>query len=99
MRCTTVFVLLLCLTSFLQAAESSPDADERGTENVKTHVESVLGLVEKAMRSALFDLGEEVTFEYAERSQSLTVKYRTRKFMVHGGSRAGFTSVWPWSGR
>ena len=90
MRCTTVFVLLLCFASFLCAAESNQDAAERDTDqHVKAKPESVLHQAGKALRSALSDLGEEVRFDYAEHSTSLTVKYQSRKFTVHGGSKTG----------
>ncbi len=90
MRCTTVFVLLLCLASSLHAAESPQDIAERDTDhNVKAKPESVLHQAEKALRAALSDLKEEVTFEHANHSTSLTVKYQIRKFMVHGASMAG----------
>jgi hypothetical protein len=36
-----------------------------------------------------------VTFEYAEHSTSLTVKYQSRRFMVHGGSKTGAFSEKP----
>jgi hypothetical protein len=79
--------LLFCNISFACAADARREAAEPG--NVATNPESVLIQAEKALRRALADLGEEVTFEYAEHSRSLTVKYRPRKFMVHGGSKTG----------
>lgn len=42
-----------------------------------------------ALRSALGGLGAAVSFEYPEHLASLTVRYRTRTFMVHGGSKRG----------
>ena len=87
MRYAIMSALLFCNATFVCAAESKPDAVESG--NVTTKPESVLIQAEQALQSALADLGEAVTFEYAEHSRSLTVKYLSRKFMVHGGSKTG----------
>ena len=95
MRCVIMFVVLVCLISSSHPAESSQAEAERRADTVPTRPESCLHQAEKALRSALSGLTEEVTFEYAEHSPSLTVKYRCRKFMVHGGSKPGAFSEKP----
>ncbi len=44
---------------------------------------------EKAVRAVLADVNPEPLFEYSEHSESLVVKYRTRKFMVHSTTMTG----------
>ena len=44
---------------------------------------------EKALRAVLADVDPEPLFEYSEHSESLVVKYRTRKFMVHSTTKTG----------
>ncbi len=44
---------------------------------------------EKALRAVLADVDPEPLFEYSEHSESLIVKYRTRKFMVHRTTKIG----------
>jgi hypothetical protein len=89
MRCAVILALLLCPGSFVRAADSERDATGREPNESATQPEPVLLQVEKALRRALAGLDEEVTFRYEVHSPSLTVKYRTRTFMVHGGSKTG----------
>jgi len=87
MRRAIVPALLFCNASFGWAAESKQGAAESG--KATTNHESVLIQAEGALRRALADLGEEVAFDHAEHSRSLTVKYQSRTFMLHGGSKTG----------
>jgi hypothetical protein len=59
--------------------------------NVPNQRDPVLSLAEKAIKSslAISDPNLMLTFEYPKHSKSLVVKYKTRKFMIHSGSKIG----------
>jgi len=95
MRYAVVFILLFSSVSFACAAESKRDAAQRSPGKAEVKTESLLLRADKALRLALADLGEDVTIEHAKHSRSLTVKYRSRRFMVHGGSKTGAFSKEP----
>jgi len=44
---------------------------------------------EKTLRAVLVDVDPAPLFEFSEHSESLVVKYRTRKFMVHSTTKTG----------
>ena len=73
--------ILICasLVSLCSAQAEDPDAGPA----------PALLKAEKALRAALGDLDPEPSFEYSEHSESLIVKYRTRKFMVHTTTKSG----------
>jgi len=90
-----MFISLFCPVSLACAAESKHDAAERTPGKAEVKTESVLHRAETALHLALSDLGDDVTFERAKHSPSLTVRYRSRRFMVHGGSKTGAFSKEP----
>jgi|GEM_PF-3319827 len=49
----------------------------------------VLLKAEESLRAVLADIDPEPSFEYPKHTKSLIVKYRTRKFMIHHGSKIG----------
>jgi hypothetical protein len=60
-------------------------------DNAIPQRDPVLSLAEKAIKSAvaISDPNLMLTFEYPKHSKSLVVKYKTRKFMIHSGSKIG----------
>lgn len=58
-------------------------------EDATTQPDPALLKAEQTIRKVLADIDPEATFEYPEHTQTLLVKYRPRKFMIHGGSKIG----------
>lgn len=58
-------------------------------QNVERKHDLVLEKVQNCLITVLKPLNPEPSIEYAKHSKSLIIKYRTRKFMVHSGSKIG----------
>jgi len=60
-----------------------------GAREREKNLNPMLQKVEKCLQGVLEQLGDEVLIEYGDSSESLTIKYRTRKFIVHSASKIG----------
>ena len=76
---TRAFVLicpLFLMVSVVRAQDATPQPA------------TVMAEVEESLRTALADLSPKPTYEHHSRG-SLTVKYKARKFIVHGNTKIG----------
>jgi hypothetical protein len=80
----------LVLIAYIKKAELK-EISPIDKSNVLNQRDPVLSLTEKAIKSAVAISipNLKLTFEYPKHSKSLVVKYKTRKFMIHSGSKIG----------
>lgn len=90
---TLLVVFVLLFPFFALAEDSEQGATKHDDTKAARKPDPILLKTEKALRSALAKVGNELSFEFPAHTRSLVVKYRIRKFMVHDRSKTGEVSV------